>query len=160
MNDFVLNRIRGVLPLLVVIILCATQSVWAKESINTDKTGVAVSGYDVVAYFKSGKPMKGNFQIAFKHEGATYRFASKENLESFKSNPKRYLPAYGGYCAYGVSVGQKFYADPTVWKIVNGRLYLNLDQNIAKLFEKNLQGNIRKADKNWTQIAEKPAGKS
>lgn len=72
---------------------------------------------------------------------------------------EQYLPEYGGFCAYGLAVGKKFYADPTVWKIVDGKLYLNLDSKIQKKFESNLTANIEKADTNWPKLQnEKPTG--
>lgn len=92
--------------------------------------GLAVHGYDVVAYFTEGKPVKGDARFAANQSHATYRFASQANLNAFKANPAKYEPAYGGYCAYGVSVGAKFDGDPALWKIVDGRLYLNLDPGI------------------------------
>lgn len=129
----------------------------AMNAVNTDKTGLAIGGYDPVAYFTEGKPTKGDFQITAEHDGAVYRFASEENRKLFLESPDRYLPQYGNYCAYGAAVGKKFSSDPTVWQIVDGRLYLNLDENIATQFNDDLQGNIAKADKNWGRIAEKPA---
>ena len=127
------------------------------HAVNIDQTGLAIDGYDPVTYFTTGKPMKGDFQITAEHDGATYRFVSEQNRDRFRQNPSRYAPQYGGYCAYGVSVGKKFSSDPTVWKIVDGRLFLNLDQNIANLFNKDVPGHIAKADRNWKKIADEPA---
>ena len=79
--------------------------------------------------------MQGNAKFAIVLGEATYRFATAAHLETFKANPDKYIPAYGGYCAYGVSVGAKFDGDPRYWKIVDGKLYLNLDQNIYALFQ-------------------------
>ena len=129
----------------------------AADRINMDRTGLAIGGYDPVSYFAAGKPMKGDFQITAEHGGAVYRFVNEESRSKFQKNPGKYLPQYGGYCAYGVSVNAKFAADPTVWKIVDGQLYLNLDQNIAKLFNKDVSGHIDSANENWKSLAEKPA---
>jgi len=82
-----------------------------------------ISGYDPVAYFTEGKPVKGNGYNVVDFRGVTYAFASEENKEMFEANPEKYVPAYGGWCAYGVAVGKKFVADPEVWKIVKGKLY-------------------------------------
>lgn len=117
--------------------------------------GLAAHGFDVVAYHTVGKPVQGAAKFAAKHGGATYRFATEENLQAFKANPAKYEPAYGGYCAYGVSVNAKFDGDPRVWKIVNGTLYLNLDPEIQKAFEKDVSGAINKANANWPKIKDK-----
>ena len=117
--------------------------------------GLAVHGYDVVAYFSESKPVKGDAKFAVNHANATYRFASQANLDTFKANPAKYEPAYGGYCAFGVSVGAKFDADPTLWKIVDGRLYLNIDPGIQANWVKDIPGNIKKAEVNWVGIKDK-----
>ena len=117
--------------------------------------GLAVHGYDVVAYFNEGKPVKGDAKFAANQSKATYRFASQANLDTFKANPAKYEPAYGGYCAFGVSVGAKFDGDPTLWKIVDGRLYLNLDPGIQANWVKDIPGNIKKAEVNWVGIKDK-----
>lgn len=114
--------------------------------------GLAVHGYDVVAYFTAGKPVAGSAKHSIVHKAATYRFSSQANLDAFKANPAKYEPAYGGYCAYGVAVGAKFDGDPRYWKIVDGKLYLNLDANIAAAFNKDVSGNIKKANNNWPSI--------
>lgn len=117
--------------------------------------GLAIHGYDPVAYFKAGKPVQGSADYAVIYKEATYRFSSKENLKTFKANPARYAPEYGGYCAYGVSVGAKFDGDPRFWKIVDNKLYLNLDKNIAAAFEKDTKGSISKAEANWPGLKNK-----
>ncbi|HXV29971.1 MAG TPA: YHS domain-containing (seleno)protein [Sinorhizobium sp.] len=117
--------------------------------------GLAVHGFDVVAYFTEGGPIQGDAQFAVVHEDATYRFASQENLDAFKADPARYAPVYGGYCAYGVSVGAKFDGDPRYWKIVDGKLYLNLDAGIQQAWLKDVPGAIKKADANWRKLASK-----
>lgn len=117
--------------------------------------GLAVHGYDVVAYFKEGKPVQGDAKFALTHKEATYRFSSQENLDTFKANPAKYEPAYGGFCAYGVSVGAKFDGDPRYWKIVDGKLYLNLSAEIQESWNKDVKGHITKAEANWPKIASK-----
>jgi YHS domain-containing protein len=96
---------------------------------------LAMHGYDPVAYFTLGRPTRGSDTFVHVHDGAAYRFASRENLDAFKANPARYAPAYGGFCAYGVALGKKFDGDPNLWRIV---------------------GNIQKADSRWKDIAAKP----
>jgi YHS domain-containing protein len=117
--------------------------------------GLAVHGFDVVAYFTEGKPVQGDANFAVVHKDATYRFASQANLDAFKANPTKYAPVYGGYCAYGVSVGAKFDGDPRYWKIVDGRLYLNLDSGIQQAWLKDVPGAIKTADANWPNLAGK-----
>ena len=118
----------------------------------------AVQGYDVVSYYTEKRPAKGNGHYVANHEGATYLFSSEENLAEFKKTPEKYAPAYNGYCAFGVSVGKKFIGDPEVWRIVDGKLYLNLDANIQEQWLKDVPGKIKEADKNWKRIANKSPG--
>ena len=113
-----------------------------------------LGGYDPVAYFTDGKPVRGSGYHVTEFNGVTYAFANAEHLEMFEANPDKYVPAYGGYCAYGVAVGKKFVADPTVWKIVDGTLYLNLDRDIQRKWEKDVPGHIETADANWVRIKE------
>jgi YHS domain-containing protein len=115
-----------------------------------------INGYDAVAYFTEGKPTRGNGHHVAVFDGVTYLFASEENKKKFEANPEQYIPAYGGYCAYGVSVEKKFVGDPEVWKIVDGELYLNLDKDIQSEWEKDVSGHIRKADSNWPRIKDTP----
>ena len=86
------------------------------------------------------------------YQGVNYAFASEEHKELFQANPSKYVPAYGGWCAYGVAVGKKFVADPEVWKIVNGTLYVNLDRGIQSKWNQDVPGYIVTADANWTEI--------
>ncbi len=116
---------------------------------------VAISGYDPVAYFETGRPTRGSGFHTATHHGVTYLFANKEHQEKFNANPEKYTPQYGGYCAYGVAVGKKFYTDPTAWKIVDGKLYLNLDSKIQSKWNEDIRGYIKQADSNWTAIQDK-----
>ncbi|MDJ0949464.1 MAG: YHS domain-containing (seleno)protein [Alphaproteobacteria bacterium] len=113
---------------------------------------LALHGYDPVAYFTKGGPVRGSDTLVHVHQGVAYRFSSQAHLDSFKQNPERYLPEYGGFCAFGVSVGKKFDGDPLLWKIDGGRLYLNLNEEIYQTFLKDIDGNVLKADKNWQKI--------
>lgn len=112
----------------------------------------AVGGYDVVSYHEETGPLRGSgFHVA-KHEGVVYLFASEENKATFETNPSKYLPAYNGFCAYGVALGKKFHTDPTVYEIVDGTLYLNLDSGIQEKWSEDVSGNIAKADTNWKSL--------
>jgi YHS domain-containing protein len=113
---------------------------------------LAVSGYDPVAYFTAGRPVKGSAAYKISHKGAEYRFANAANLAKFKANPSAYAPQYGGYCAWAVSQGYTASGDPTVWKIVNGKLYLNYNRDVGSKWEKNIPGHIRSANVNWPKL--------
>lgn len=125
---------------------------------NLGADGLALEGYDPVAYFTEGEPTKGSHEYTATFEGATYRFASAEHLATFEAEPERYLPAYGGFCAFGTAMGRKFDGDPEVWEIVDGELYLNLNENVQERWENNPAGFIANADHNWTLIADVPDG--
>jgi len=117
-----------------------------------------VSGYDLVSYHEGEKPLRGNGNHVSVVEGATYLFINEKNKQKFDNDPQKYLPAYGGYCAYGVSVGKKFVGDPDVWKLVDGKLYLNLDTKIQSVWLEDIKGNIKKADSQWQNIKDTPSG--
>ncbi|QQE12188.1 hypothetical protein JD969_01555 [Planctomycetota bacterium] len=114
---------------------------------------VGDQGYDLVSYH-TGKPQHGSTEYHTNYKGITYLFTTNANKQTFVNDPEKYLPAYGGYCAYGISVGQKFVADPTVWEVVDGKLYLNLDKKIQNIWSKDIPGNIQKANTEWNQISE------
>ena len=134
--------------LLLIIGLFSIQLYAGQNSTNT----VGLNGYDAVSYHTDQKAVKGNGNYVVNHNGVTYLFSSEQNKVDFEKNPDKYLPAYGGYCAFGVAIGKKFSADPEVWEIVDGILYLNLDQGIQKEWHKDTAENIKKADKNWKKI--------
>jgi len=112
----------------------------------------AVGGFDLVSYHQETGPVRGSGYHVAHHEGIAYLFVSKENKATFLETPEQYLPAYNGFCAYGVAVGKKFHTDPTVYKIVDNKLYLNLDKGIQSEWEKDISGNITKADENWKSL--------
>jgi YHS domain-containing protein len=115
----------------------------------------AIGGYDVVSYQTSKKPLRGNGHYLAVHDGVTYLFANKVNQETSEANPGKYVPAYGGYCAFGASVGKKFVGDPEVWRLIDGKLYLNLDVEIQSQWLKDVPGRIKTADAKWTKIKDK-----
>lgn len=126
-----------------------------QPKVNVDKKNLAVEGYDLVAYFEDHKPIKGAEEFSFKHESATYQFASKAHLNTFKKNPEKYLPQYGGFCAYGVSRGYAVGIDPEAWSIVDGKLYLNYSLKVQKTWNEDKSGYIKKADQNWPAVGKK-----
>ena len=143
------------LLLLTGIVLSMTVSALAQKSPVFTTSDGAIRGYDAVAYFKEGKPVKGDAKFAYTWKDAKWLFSSQKNLDLFKANPDQYAPQYGGYCAYGCSQGHKASIDPQAWTIVNGKLYLNYSQDVKGTWNKDQQGYIQKADKNWATIKDK-----
>ena len=122
---------------------------------STETSTTGVQDYDLVSYHTEGKAVKGDGTNLVVVDGVTYLFASEENKNAFEKAPEKYLPAYGGYCAYGVAVGKKFVGDPEVWEIVDEKLYLNLNSDIQNKWKEDTPGNIVKADQNWPGIKDK-----
>jgi YHS domain-containing protein len=123
-------------------------------SINVEG-GVALKGYDPVAYFTSGKPTKGSANFTARHEGTTYHFASAENQRLFHANPSRFAPQYGGFCAMGAALGKKLDIDPTQFKVVDDKLYLNVNAEVFGKWSQDIPAHVRAADQNWPAIASK-----
>ncbi len=117
--------------------------------------GSAIRGYDPVAYFTEGQPVKGKADFSHQWKGATWRFASAENRERFAAAPEKYAPQYGGYCAYGVAGGYTVKTEPDAWSVVDGKLYLNYDRSVQASWAKDPAGYIRKADANWPRALER-----
>lgn len=117
--------------------------------------GVAIGGYDAVAYFTDGKAVPGQPGITLEHEGAVWRFASEANRDAFKADPQRYAPQYGGYCAWAVASGYTAKGDPDAWTIADGRLYLNYNKSVQANWAKDIPGNVRKGDANWPAVLSK-----
>lgn len=129
----------------------------AAEAVNVDANGLALKGHDPVAYFTEGKPVRGKSANSFTWSGATYHFATPANRDIFSKEPAKYAPQYGGHCALGTALGKKLPGDPNVWKIVDGKLYLNVNSEIQQKWVQDIPGHIAKADKTWETIKEKPA---
>lgn len=116
--------------------------------------GVAIVGYDAVAYFTDAKAVEGKKQHSFDWYGATWQFVSEANRAAFAKDPQKYAPQYGGYCAFGVSRGYAVKVDPTAWKVVDGKLYLNYNHDVQAEWAKDIAGHIEKADANWPKVVE------
>ena len=123
--------------------------------LNLDKTGVAIQGYDPVAFFTDNKPVKGDEKFLVKHGGAIYFFASKEHRDLFKADPAKYEPVFGGYCAYGVSRNKLVEIDVDAFQIVDGKLLLQYSKGVRDDFNKDTKGNLAKADANWPALVAK-----
>jgi YHS domain-containing protein len=128
--------------------------VWLEKGahkLNLDSHGVILKGYDPVAYFNQKKAVKGTPQYETNYQGATYYFSSVANLATFKRNPSKYAPQYGGFCANGMKDRHAVDIDPTVFFIIKGKLYVCASPEVEKEFRSNEQGNIKKADQNWDE---------
>lgn len=125
------------------------------SAINVDSKGVAVNGYDVVAYFTAAQPTPGQDAFHASYNGATYWFSSAANRDTFKQKPARYIPQFGGFCAMGVALEKKLDGDPTAWRIVDDKLYLNVNKEVQKKWLEDVPGNLTKAGENWPQIKNK-----
>lgn len=117
----------------------------------------AVSGYDTVAFFTDSKPVNGSPFITADHKGATYYFASEDHKALFTANPEKYVPQFGGFCAFGVSINKVLPVDISTWQVRNGKLYLNLNPDIRIKFDADFEGNLAKANKNWPGLVKKHA---
>ena len=143
------------LKTLLVAALVTLLSVGTAVADDHSKSTTGVQGYDLVSYHTAAGPLRGNGKNVSVHEGVTYLFVSEDNKSTFEKSPAKYIPAYNGYCAFGVSVGKKFVSDPDVWKIVDGKLYLNLDKEIQTSWLENVSGRIKDADNHWKTIENK-----
>ena len=117
--------------------------------------GVALRGYDPVAYFTESKPVKGDPAFGLQWKGAIWHFASAANRDAFRAAPEKYAPQYGGYCAFGTAQGYAVQTEPDAWKIVDGKLYLNYNQSVRTRWEQDIPGFIDTADKNWPNVLKK-----
>lgn len=130
----------------------ATSAVAAPADVNVDNSGLAILGYDPVAYFEINKPAKGKPEHTASHKGAVYRFVSERHRQLFVANPGKYVPAYGGWCSFGMRYGQTSRIDPLSWDIVDGRLYLTLNLGTRAVWQKGKTENIMIADRLWEKI--------
>lgn len=123
-------------------------------AINVNAEHVILSGYDTVSYFQ-GKPVTGDKKFAAEYNGAKYYFASESNRKRFQADPAHYAPQYGGFCAMGAALGKKLDVDPNVYKVVDGKLYLNVNRDVFIKWAQDVPGNIAKANANWPSIKDK-----
>ncbi len=119
------------------------------------KRGLAIRGYDPVAFFTEGRAVEGDEKITYHWMDAEWRFASEMNRDLFAAEPEKYAPQFGGYCAYAAAQGRVYDANPQFWRIVDGKLYLNYDESAQEAWEENLESNIEKGDKAWPSLVKK-----
>ncbi len=131
----------------------------ARSVINVNRNGVAIEGYDPVAYHTLSRPVQGDPAISFRWMDATWLFATASHRELFAQDPERYAPRFGGYCSWAVSRGSTASIDPNAWHVENGFLYLNLNPRLNRDFIANIAENIRRAEANWPGIRDRLSNK-
>ena len=138
-------------------VMPASTPAFAKPApqVNAEAEGLAHRGYDVTAYFSEARPIRGIAAHQFSYKGATWRFASAQNLAKFKADPAAYEPQFGGYCAWAVSQGYIAPGDPEQWKIVDGKLYLNFNARAKELWEADQADAIERGNANWPTVLTK-----
>jgi len=136
------------------ILIFSSPSFAADEIYTGIVPGVAIGGYDSVAYFTKGEATKGDKTITTSYKGAEWRFMSQENLEMFLADPTKYAPQYGGYCAYAASKGALAKGDPEAWTVYEDKLYLNFSKSVRALWKTDIPGNVALADKKFPKLLE------
>jgi len=133
----------------------ATASYAGDDKVRTSNVSdhqLALKGYDAVAYFNEGAPVAGKSRFSYSHNGVEYRFSTADNRDRFAASPAKYEPQYGGFCAFGVSVGLKLEVDPEAFEIIDGKLYLNNAPEVHAMWLKDPKGRIKAANKNWKTV--------
>ena len=145
-------------------LLTLASNVWGTNKINTldkkgllssfEETGIAIRGFDTVAYFTQGSAIKGDAKFSVDWNDATWLFSTQEHADLFKSDPEAYAPQYGGYCAYGVSQDYLVKIEGDQWKIEDDKLYLNYSKSVQKTWLKDIPGYIQEADSKFPNLLE------
>lgn len=154
MSSFRMPRLVLTIAATAALLLLTGGSLLAQR-VNQSWTGVGAKGYDVVAYFTDQAAVKGTTQFEHVHGGVTYRFASAAHREAFAREPERYLPQFGGFCAWAVSRNYTADVDPTAWRVVDGKLYLNYNASVQTKWAEDVTGNIAKGQANWPALSRK-----
>lgn len=137
------------------LVLFMSLSMLAQKSAVFNPADGAIHGYDPVAYFNESKPVKGDKKYSLSWNAATWYFANQKNLDAFKASPEKFAPQYGGYCAYGLADGHKAPTDPEAWLIADGKLYLNYNKAVQKMWKQKQAEYIETANKKWPEIKDK-----
>lgn len=132
---------------------------FANVAVETDDNSIILAGHDAVAYFTKNAAVEGVAGISAVHNGAIYRFSNAANRDAFKANPDKYAPQYGGFCAYGASVSKKFDVDGKAFEIVDGKLYVQKNEAVYKIWSPEKVSRITSADTNWVKIKDIGSGK-
>jgi hypothetical protein len=134
------------------VLLASTTSFAADIDANANVNDIAIKGYDTVAYFTMNKPVMGSHEFTATYKNAIFQFANAKHRDLFKADATKYAPQFGGYCAMGTAMNLKFDTDPTAWKIVDEKLYLNLNKDVQKSWLKDVPGNLKTAETNWPAL--------
>ncbi|BBB30598.1 YHS domain-containing (seleno)protein [Neptunomonas japonica] len=149
-------KISSILAPLKTLALLAAFSIssisFAGVEVQTDENNVTLAGHDAVAYFTENAPVEGNSNISSIHNGAIYHFSSVANRDTFNANPEKYAPQFGGYCAYGTSLGKKFAIDGKAFELIDGKLYVQKSEVVQEVWSENTNANLAAANKNWPKI--------
>jgi YHS domain-containing protein len=137
--------------ILILMILISAGCTKSNDKVYTTSNG-AIDGYDAVAFFTENKPIKGLKTLSCTYQGSDWYFADQKHLIMFLNDPQKYVPAFGGYCAYGVAEGKRNPGNQNAWSIVNGKLYLNYNQELKNQWFRRRKEFIRQAEKNWQQM--------
>jgi YHS domain-containing protein len=144
------NKMKSLLTMLLTVFL--TVSAFSQTTQYNNQNGVAIKGYDPVAYFTQNKAVAGMDAYTFDWSGSQWKFSSQSNLDSFKKSPEKYAPQYGGYCAYGCSENYKAPIDPEAFTIINNKLYLNYSMKVKTWWLKDTTTRIKAADAFWPAL--------
>ncbi|MES2681929.1 MAG: YHS domain-containing (seleno)protein [Pseudomonadota bacterium] len=155
--------LRSIHTLLALLLLSVSSLTLAAAPYNTLKrglisdsaTGIAINGYDTVAYFTEKKPVKGSDAYVYSWNGASWKFTSQQHLDLFKAAPEKYAPQYGGYCAYGVSKGYLVSIEPEQFTVIDGKLYLNYDASVQKKWSQDPLGYNKVSDAKFSDLLKK-----
>jgi len=145
------NKIDRILISFIIILSLSTgfYGIAAESTLVGD---IAIKGFDAVAYFQDNKAEKGSMSFTFQWHNLTWCFLTEENRDLFVTNPEKYAPQYDGYCAWALTEARKAMTNPEVWRIVDGKLYLNCSQAAYDKWSRDIPGNIKKADTNWSKL--------
>ncbi len=136
--------------------ICLTMGALAAHAVAGEyfeRNGIAIQGYDPVAYFQMGRPVQGSPDFKLQHKGSEFHFSSQANRNAFAADPDRYSPQYNGFCAFGMASGYKAAIQPTAFTVVNGKLYLNYNADIQKKWGTDVSGYVKKADGLWPETS-------
>jgi len=137
--------------------LVYTAAANAGHDTETDSNDVILAGHDVVAYFTQGKPVEGSSKYTAVYNGAIYQFSNKRNRNTFREDPARYAPQYGGFCAYGMTFGKKFEVDGKAFEVVDGKLFVNKNRSVYKTWAEDIPKHIAQAEGQWPSVEHTPA---
>lgn len=140
--------------LALLMLLSATRLAAAGDYFEVD--GLALRGYDPVAYFELNTPTRGVPQHHFTYKGSKFLFASAKNRDAFASDPEKYAPKFGGFCALGTANGYKVATEPDAFKVVGGKLYLNYNRKVLDIWTQDEPGYIARANRNWPEVSKQP----